>query len=108
MKKKLYDMPSVEEMDRLYNEAGKGFKYMISVPDNISLEDELKEDFGISFNDIKIKNKEINIFWFHENTTDYTIEVFLTLLLKNGEEIGEYVYVIDHKGNGVDDRWSFK
>ncbi|WP_353101260.1 hypothetical protein [Myroides odoratus] len=106
--KKLYDMSSIQEMNRLYDEALEGFKYMISVPDNKSIEDELREDFGICFNDIIIKNNQITIFWFHENTADYTIEVFLTLLGKEDREIGEYVYVIDHEGNGVDDRWSFK
>ncbi|MCS4237355.1 hypothetical protein M2306_002609 [Myroides gitamensis] len=107
MSKKLFNMPSAEEMDRLYDEAREGFRYLINVPDNKSIENELQEDLGIYFTDITMQNKEIQIFWFHENTADDTIEVFLTLLGKEDREIGEYVYVIDHEGNGVDDRFFY-
>lgn len=102
-----FKMSSAEEMLKLYEEARDGFLYLINIPDNKYVEEELINDLGICFTDIKMVNKAIELFWFHENTIEYTIEVFLSLQDKKGEEIGEYVYVLDHEGNGVDDRFFY-
>jgi len=103
----LFFLHSEEEALSYYARAQNGFRYMISLPDNKSLEDELIEDPGISFQDITMKNKEIHVYWHHVDHIEYVIEIFLTLLGKKGEEIGEYVYVIDHEGQVIDDRWYF-
>lgn len=107
-KKGLFFLHSEEDALKYYARAQKGFNHLISIPDNKeNLEDELKELLDVSFQDITMQNKEIHVFWFHENVIDYIIEIFLTLLGKKGEKIGEYVYVLDAEGNVIDDRWTF-
>lgn len=108
-KKGLFFLHSEEDALKYYARAQKGFNHLISIPDNKeNLEDELKESLDVSFQDITMKNKEIHVYWYHVDHIEYVIEIFLTLLGKKGEEIGEYVYVIDHEGQVIDDRWSFK
>ncbi|MCC9042300.1 hypothetical protein LNQ81_06290 [Myroides sp. M-43] len=100
-------LQSKEDAHQYYSQAIAGFKWLISLPDNSSLEEELKEDLGIGFSDIHLKEKEIRVFWYATDYVEYTIEAELSLLNIVGDEIGIYVYVMDKEGIGIDDRISF-
>lgn len=100
-------LQSKEDAHQCYSQAIAGFKELISIPDNSSLEDELKEDLGIGFSDIHLKEKAIRVFWYATYYVEYAIEAELSLLNIVGDEIGIYVYVMDKEGNCIDDRISF-
>lgn len=106
-KEELFFMQSKENANQYYSQAIAGFKELISVPDNSSLEEELKDDLGIGFSGIHLKEKEIRVFWYATDYMEYTIEAELSLLNTVGDEIGMYVYVMDKEGNGIDDRFTF-
>lgn len=82
----------------LYHKAKESFERCIRNDENEFLKDEL----GMSFNDIELIEKDIKIVFSKRVFEDYSIEVCL-LLSAGNNEVGRYLYIENDKNEAIDD-----
>lgn len=90
---------SKEELNTLYSKAEAGYYKCINKKENKFLEEEMR----MPFSSVRVERSEVKVIFFREETDSYKLETKLSILGDFAKPIGKYWYVIDDKGNFVDD-----